>query len=225
MKKIYSIALLLVLSLSLYAQDARNRTVETVVADVLAAMPAQTADVLSSHMADLAAAAPQSVVEVAKLMKPAAAGVKNSIYEYALTGLVNYVNDPQHNAKAAEVMKGLQAAAEACQDATNKSFFESLQNMLRPYQAPQEEPGLTLKEAKKLLKAGSTAEKCLAACTIMQEQPAKVWKTVASALKSNDGQFRNSVIDNATKAVGANALVPLFASKFKKLGNEAKADV
>ena len=225
MKKIYSIALLLVLSLSLYAQDARNRTVETVVADVLAAMPAQTADVLSSHMADLAAAAPQSVVEVAKLMKPAAAGVKNSIYEYALTGLVNYVNDPQHNAKAAEVMKGLQAAAEACQDATNKSFFESLQNMLRPYQAPQEEPGLTLKEAKKLLKAGSTAEKCLAACTIMKEQPAKVWKTVASALKSNDGQFRNSVIDNATKAVGANALVPLFASKFKKLGSEAKADV
>ena len=74
MKKLYSIALLLVLSLSLYAQDARNRTVETVVADVLAAMPAQTADVLSSHMADLAAAAPQSVVEVAKLMKPAAAG-------------------------------------------------------------------------------------------------------------------------------------------------------
>ena len=217
--------MLLVLSLSLYAQDARNRTVETVVADVLAAMPAQTADVLSSHMADLAAAAPQSVVEVAKLMKPAAAGVKNSIYEYALTGLVNYVNDPQHNAKAADVLKGLQEAASACQDAVNKSFFESLQNMLRPYQAPQEEPGLTLKEAKKLLKAGSTAEKCLAACTIMKEQPAKVWKTVASALKSNDGQFRNSVIDNATKAVGANALVPLFASKFKKLGNEAKADV
>lgn len=217
--------MLLVLSLSLYAQDARNRTVETVVADVLAAMPAQTADVLSVHMADLAATAPQSVVEVAKLMKPAAAGVKNSIYEYALTGLVNYVNDPQHNAKAADVLKGLQEAAAACQDAVNKSFFESLQNMLRPYQAPQEEPSLTLKEAKKLLKAGSTAEKCLAACTIMNEQPAKVWKTVASALKSNDGQFRNSVIDNATKVVGASALVPLFVSKFKKLGSEAKADV
>ncbi|MBP5219051.1 MAG: DUF1080 domain-containing protein [Bacteroidales bacterium] len=225
MKKIYSIALLLVLSLSLYAQDARNRTVETVVADVLAAMPAQTADILSANMADLAATAPQSVVEVAKLMKPAAAGVKNSIYEYALTGLVNYVNDPQHNAKAGDVMKGLQEAAAACQDAVNKSFFESLQRMLQPYQAPQEEPGLTLKEAKKLLKAGSTAEKCLAACTIMNEQPAKVWKTVASALKSDDGQFRNSVIGNATKVVGASALVPLFVSKFKKLGSEAKADV
>ena len=217
--------MLLVLSLSLYAQDARNRTVETVVADVLAAMPAPTADVLAGHMADLAATAPQSVVEVAKLMKPAAAGVKNSIYEYALTGLVNYVNDPQHNTKAADVLKGLQDAAAACQDATNKSFFESLGRMLQSYQAPQEEPGLTLKEAKQLLKSGNTAQKCLAAYTVMKEQPAKVWKTVASALKSNDGQFRNSVISNATSIVGANALVPLFVSKFKKLGNEAKADV
>ena len=217
--------MLLVLSLSLYAQDARNRTVETVVADVLAAMPAPTADVLAGHMADLAATAPQSVVEVAKLMKPAAAGVKNSIYEYALTGLVNYVNDPQHNAKAADVLKGLQDAAAACQDATNKSFFESLGRMLQSYQAPQEEPGLTLKEAKQLLKSGNTAEKCLAAFTVMKEQPTKVWKTVASALKSNDGQFRNSVISYATSIVGANALVPLFVSKFKKLGSEAKTDV
>ena len=225
MKKIYSIILLLVLSLSLHAQDARNRTVETVVADVLAAMPAPTADVLAGHMADLAATAPQSVVEVAKLMKPAATGVKNSIYEYALTGLVNYVNDPQHNAKAADVLKGLQDAAAACPDTTNKAFFESLGRMLQPFQAPQAEPGLTLKEAKQLLKSGNTAQKCLAAFTVMKEQPTKVWKTVASALKSKDGQFRNSVIGNATSIVGANALVPLFVSKFKKLGGEAKADV
>lgn len=225
MKKIYSVILLLVLSVSLYAQDARNRTLETIVADVLAAMPAQTSDVFASNMADLAAAAPQSVVEVAKLMKPAATGVRNSIYEYALTGLVSYVNDPAHNAKAADVMKGLQQAAEACSDATNKAYFESLQRMLQPYVAPVEEPGLSLKDAKKLLKSGTTSDKCLAAATIMQEQPAKIWKTVASALKSEDGQFRNSVLENATSIAGASTLVPLMVSKFKKLGSEAKADV
>ena len=225
MKKIYSVILLLVLSVSLYAQDARNRTLETIVADVLAAMPAQTSDVFASNMADLAAAAPQSVVEVAKLMKPAATGVRNSIYEYALTGLVSYVNDPAHNAKAADVMKGLQQAAEACSDATNKAYFESLQRMLQPYVAPVEEPRLSLKDAKKLLKSGTTSDKCLAAATIMQEQPAKIWKTVASALKSEDGQFRNSVLENATSIAGASTLVPLMVSKFKKLGSEAKADV
>jgi hypothetical protein len=225
MKKIYSILILLALAFSMHAQDARQRTVQTIVADVLASMPAQNSTDFNTQIGDLAKAAPQSVVEVAKLLKPAGPGVKNAIYEYALTGLVAYVNDPAHSAKKADVLKGLQDAAAACPDPTNKELLTSLQRMLGSYVAPVPEPAMPLKEAKALLKSGKTHEKCLAADAIMKAEPAKAWKTVASALKSSDKIFRNSVISNATKIVGAASLVPLFTGKFKKLTSDAKVDV
>ena len=225
MKKIYSILILLALSVSLYAQDARQRTVQTIVADVLAAMPAQNSSDFNTQMADLAKAAPQSVVEVAKLMKPAGTGVKNAIYEYALQGLVSYVNDPAHAANKADVLKGLQDAAAACSDTYNKQLLTSLQRMLGDYVAPEAEALMPVKEAKSLLKSGATHEKCLAAWSLMKAQPEKAIKTVASALKSDDKIFRNSVIGNATKILGASALVPVLTSKFKKLAPDTKVDV
>ena len=225
MKKLYSILILLCLAFSLHAQDARQRTVQTIVADVLAAMPAQNSADFEAQIGDLAAAAPQSVVEVAALLKPAGAGVKNAIYEYALMGLVDYVNNPAHTAKKADVLKGLQQAAAACSDPTNKELLTSIQRLLGDYVAPEPEPALSLKEAKALLKSGATHEKCLAADAIMKADPAKAWKTVASALKSDNKKFRNSVINNATKIVGTSTLVPLFTSKFKKLTPDAKVDV
>ena len=206
MKKIYSILILLALAVSVYAQDARQRTVQTIVADVLAAMPAQNSADFATQIGDLAKAAPQSVVEVASMLKPAGEGVKNAIYEYALTGLVAYVNDPAHGDKKADVLKGLQDAANVCKDPTNKELLTSLQRMLGSYVAPAEEPGLSLKEAKALLKSGKTHEQCLAADAIMKAEPSKAWKTVASALKSDNKIFRNSVISNATKILGPSAL-------------------
>lgn len=72
MKKFITSILFLAAALTMSAQDARQRTVETVVADVLAAMPANNATDFNTQMSDLAAAAPASVVETAKMMKPAA---------------------------------------------------------------------------------------------------------------------------------------------------------
>jgi hypothetical protein len=92
MKKLISSIIFLAAAFSLCAQDARQRTVETVVADALAAIPANTATDFNARIADLAAAAPASVVETAKLMKPAAEGVANNLYEYALSGLADYAS-------------------------------------------------------------------------------------------------------------------------------------
>lgn len=225
MKKLYSILILLALSVAVYAQDARQRTVQTIVADVLAAMPAQNSADFATQMGDLASAAPQSVVEVAKLMKPAGDGVKNAIYEYALQGLVSYVNDPAHSARKADVLKGLQDAAAACSDSYNKELLTTLQRMLGNYVAPTPEAPMPVKEAKALLKSGKTHEKCLAALALMNAQPEKAVKTVTSALKSDDKIFRNSVLGNATKILGASALVPTLTKLYKKLTDDAKVDV
>ncbi len=122
MKKSISIIVLLCLSLSaLFAQDARKRTAETIVADVLAAMPASNATDFDSQIADLASAAPASVTEVASLMKPAAEGVRNSVYEYALSGLASYAS--ANPSKAKEIGEGFKTAIKNESDNTNKEFL------------------------------------------------------------------------------------------------------
>ena len=129
MKKILVSALTLVLAcaLSLNAQDARQRTTDTIVADVLAAMPAQTSDTFNAQMADLAAAAPSSVLMVASKIKEPAQGVKNNIYEYALTGLSAYAT--ANPAVAPKVREGFIQAIKAAKDDVTKAF---LATQLRP---------------------------------------------------------------------------------------------
>ena len=61
-----------------FAQDSRNRTVETIVADVLAQMPAQDKAAFDSNMADLAMSAPKSILVLASKMHAPAEGIGNN---------------------------------------------------------------------------------------------------------------------------------------------------
>lgn len=224
-KKLSVIALLLASALCLNAQDARQRTTETIVADVLAAMPTRTVEDFNSQMSDLAASAPASIVEVAAMMKPAGEGVKNNIYEYALSGVVNYVSTPAYSAKRADVKKGLQDASAACADAYNKAFLESLIRLLTPNEPVAISPEMTLKQAKGLFKKGNSAERSAAAKTIMEADPSKVARIFAGALKDNDIEYRNAVIYAATELAGAEALAPVAVKQYSKLSNDAKCDL
>ena len=124
MKKFITSILFLAAALTLSAQDARQRTVETVVADVLAAMPANNSTDFDTQMADFAAAAPASVVETARMMKPAGEGVRNNLYEYALTGLASYASaNPRCVDK---VREGFAQAIKATGDSYNKAFLLNL---------------------------------------------------------------------------------------------------
>ena len=124
MKKLLTSILFLAAALTINAQDARQRTVETVVADVLASMPANNAADFNAQIADLAAAAPASVVETAKMMKPAAEGVRNNLYEYALTGLASYAS--ANPACVDKVREGFAQAVKATTDSNNKAFLLNL---------------------------------------------------------------------------------------------------
>lgn len=127
MKKIFLAIACFAAALTLNAQDARHRTVETIVVDVLAAMPAQNSNDFATQISDLAAAAPESVVKVASMMKPAAEGVKNNLCEYALTGLSSYVSANKQYAD--QVREGFTQAIKATADPTNKAF---LMTQMRP---------------------------------------------------------------------------------------------
>ncbi len=224
MKKILSIVLALSVGfLSLHAQDARKRTVETIVADVLAQMPASSADIFAQDMGDLAASAPKSVEILAGMLQSPGKGA-NNLVEYALSGLVNYVSDPAHSGAKANVLAGLKNAAYDCKDETNKQFLESLSRMLGP--VPEIVPDVlpTVKEAKALIASGVTNQMCKGAYALMSAQPKKITKTLLGALKSGNREYANAVLGYADELAGAQALVPVIAKIFKKLG-DAKVDV
>ncbi len=333
MKKLITSILLIAAVLSVNAQDARQRTVETVVADVLAAMPADNSADFNTQIADLASTAPASVVQTAKMMKPAAEGVKNSIFEYALTGLADYASaNPQCVDK---VREGFRQAINATADGNNKAFLlNQFRKIAKPADAEflkkcLEEPALAstamgalvnlpgtedlilglvkqgtadrklladavarkgitaaepylqewiasskntdkydnaflsslaaigtessldvlkdrstadyatlavklasgaknkavAKAARNLMASEVSAYKSAGALAQMKNDPAKALKVVASALKSDDIKYRNSVIDNATSILGAGNLVPLFSKNFDKQPDAVKTDL
>ena len=146
MRKLFTTALVLLLAAGLASaqQDARQRTVNTIVVDVLAAMPAQTQSAFESNMADLMGCAPESIEIAGKMLSPAAKG-SNSKIEYAISGAVSYASS--HPEYKDAVVKGLEAAAAANPDSDAKQF---LQAQLRLLGAA---PKLAEPEPVKMLKA------------------------------------------------------------------------
>ena len=126
MKKFLNVILaaaLLCLGLQSFAQnDIRQRNSGTVVADVLAEMPAQNASVLESNMKDLAAFAPESIRLLGEMLVPAGKG-DNSRVEYALSAVAAFASADADSKTA--VLDGLKAAAAAQSDEYNRAFIES----------------------------------------------------------------------------------------------------
>ena len=84
MKKILVILLAsCLLPLAAGAQDARQRTATTIVADALAQLPAQTSEVYNGLMRELASTGAAGVREMAGMLVPADKG-QNAVVEYAL---------------------------------------------------------------------------------------------------------------------------------------------
>lgn len=219
MKRIFAIIASLALAFTAYAQE---RTTEEIVADVLAAMPAQNSYDFNEQMKALADAAPQSIVDVARMMKPAGEGVKNNIYEYALSGVVAYVTDPAHKEKETSVLMGLQQAAANCSDETNKAFIESLERYLKP----EENPLIPFDLVKEPKKTDPVQDKCSAAYICMQAySESKGMKILKEALKDEDIQYRNAVLGYATDKYGVEKLAPTLIKEYSKASDGAKVDL
>ena len=82
-----------ILPWSVMAQDGRQRTAATVVADAMAQLPANKQDAYNQVMGELAAVGADAVIQIADMLVPADKG-KNAIMEYALDGLVAYTTAP-----------------------------------------------------------------------------------------------------------------------------------
>ena len=109
---------------SIFAQDSRQRSNSTIIADALAQLPAQDEASFAAAMADIANTGSQGIVELADMLVPADKG-KNATIEYAINGIVNYVCRDGHDAERAMVRKGLADAIARCSDNPNRAFLFS----------------------------------------------------------------------------------------------------
>lgn len=133
-----TLAIALATILGCQAQDARNRAKSTIVADVLAQMPAYDINTFNQAMADLATTGAEGVIQMADMLTPADKG-QNSKIEYAINGLVGYVFAPGREAQRDAVREGLKKALENCTDNPNRAF---LLTMLQRCGSPEDAPFL-----------------------------------------------------------------------------------
>lgn len=199
------LAALLTLSLAVFAQDARNRTVDTIVGDVLAQMPAPDAATFKNNMSDIAKAAPASVEMLVGMLQPAAKAVNNKV-EYAINGVTNFACDPANEAVKAAVLEGLRNGVAKQADPDAKQFIETQIRLLTP--EAQAAPVFTATNSKTFSKLWDKATP----------------KSVLKALKSDDPAYRVTALRTADKFVSEEFYSSL-AKAYPKLSDAAKAEV
>lgn len=122
MKKIYSlIGILLFCSAAVFAQYPSNRTAKTIVADVLAQMPAQKTKQYYTQIKDLASAGEEGVLQLIKMMNAPGKG-SNANVEYALSGLSHYVSEGNPNERLV-IANGYIKALDMVTDREIKAFI------------------------------------------------------------------------------------------------------
>ena len=121
MKKIFSILALALVSATLaFGQDARGRVPETVVGDVLAAMPCSDAATLAQNVQDLVASAPATVELLAARLGEQGT---NALTEYALSSIAAYISDPANAKYKNAVREGFAKGIAAQADPVNRQFL------------------------------------------------------------------------------------------------------
>ena len=209
-RTLYIIIAAIVLSMSAFAQDARNRSTETIVQDVLALVPIQKQADFNNEMQPLVQAAPKSITMLAAMLKPAAQRV-NAKVEYAIHGAVALAGT--NDSWAANVREGLKQAIAAQSDKDAKQFLENELRLLSKeedvtYVSHQASTPYA-KAYDKLVSLGSSAG-----------------KAIVKSVKSKDNALRMQALKYATaNGLATDQLAADITKKYKSLSEDAKFDV
>lgn len=123
MKKIYiSIATLLMCGNMLMAQAPANRTNTTIIADVLAQMPAQKQTEYNQLIKDLTSTGEEGVISLVEKINAPGKG-SNAAVDYALSGLTNYVMAPGNEAARKTVSNAYIKALDKVAERETKAFI------------------------------------------------------------------------------------------------------
>ena len=209
-RTLYIIIAAILLSMPAFAQDARNRSTETIVQDVLALVPIQKQADFNNEMQPLVQAAPKSITMLAAMLKPAAQRV-NAKVEYAIHGAVAFAGT--NETWAANVREGLKQAIAAQSDKDAKQFLE---NELR----------LLSKEEDVTYVAHQASTSYAQAYDKLVSLNDASGKELVKTLKSKDHALRMQALKYYTaKNLVTDELAAAVAKKYKSLSEEAKCDV
>lgn len=204
-----------------FAQDARQRTPQTIVQDVLALMPAKSNADVESDIKSLAEAAPESVTILTSMLKSYDSGANDKV-EYALNALAQYASDPAHKDVLAKVKKGFRQSIANCNDIYNKSALEQAYRVLAyddadPVVQPATSPDKPAPKvsASQFAKLG-TSQKRDAIYWIGEGRDASQLPLVLSALNENSdaGLFSDAAL--AASKIGGNSAAEKLVSLLGK---------
>ena len=218
MKKIFNILMLAVLMLTVtttpaFAQDARQRTTETIVQDALALMPLQNQTDFNREMEDIAKAAPKSIEVLVGMMQPTEKA-KNNLLEYAINGVTNFASAAANAKYKKAVLDGLQAAAPKAPDQYVRQFIQSQIRLLAGDEKPIE------------FSEHAGAAPYAQAYDNLKKLGTNAGPTIVKTLKSKDNVLRMQALKFATaNNLVTDDLVQKVVGMYKKQTEEGKADI
>lgn len=119
-------AVLLCVTLTYAQTDSRHRVASTIIADGLAQLPAKDPAAYRQVISEMAATGEDGILQIVHSVKPYGTGEKNSVFEYALSGITDYAASAQGTKCRDGVRNGLKKAVTECADKVYKRFLITL---------------------------------------------------------------------------------------------------
>jgi len=202
-KKIFSVILLL-LSINFFALQAQNnRTTQTIIADVLAQMPARNQADFNKQIGDLASTGEEGVLALARMLKAPGQG-SNAQVEYALSGLANYVSGLSSEQIKQSTINAFQKAVAAASVPEIRTFLQDQLLTLgvgyKPAARREEVLPNVTKNSPLHLRIASLQEEIKKIAGNEKE----VTRKVLDALKDPSVEYRNAALNFASQFAGNN---------------------
>ncbi len=218
MKRISSLILTLVCAVTLMAQSPANRTVNTIVADVLAQMPAKNQTEFDKLMGDLSTTGAEGVQMLISRLNAPGQG-SNAAVEYALSGLAAYASAPDKAQLKQVVKQGFQKALTTASVQEVKAFINQQLYFLGE---PLDLGGQAT--AHQSANADYRNQRIPTLASAFQAAPDKALKTLEKALKDNDKEYRNAALRFASDYANSEMYTKLV-KRLPKMKPFVKTDI
>jgi hypothetical protein len=215
------------------AQSPANRTASTIVADVLAQLPADNQADYNNQLNDLASTGEEGILLLIQKVNPPGKG-SNALVDYALSGLAHYVSEPGREAARQTTVNAFKKALATVTEPETKAFLLEQLRVLGqgdPVKTatPQQLPKITKTSPVHLRIAAlqediqkTMGQKVEIADLIMQEKV--LANKVLPALKDPSIEYRNAAL-NAASPFAGKIFYALLLKTLPKAKPEVKTDI
>ena len=208
----------LVCAVTLMAQSPANRTVNTIVADVLAQMPAKNQTEFDKLMGDLSTTGAEGVQMLISRLNAPGQG-SNAAVEYALSGLAAYASAPDKAQLKQVVKQGFQKALTTASVQEVKAFInQQLYFLGEPLDLGGQ---ATVHQS---ANADYRNQRIPTLASAFQAAPDKALKTLEKALKDNDKEYRNAALRFASDYANSEMYTKLV-KRLPKMKPFVKTDI